>query len=229
MFAPTGLNAWARLSRWVALLLGPHRDHERVGRRLQDRQPGRQYEEGDQEDLVDEDLARGDEQQPADRRQPQPGEHAGLVAEPPVDHGRRDGEREVRAVVGELDQRRLEVRHVEDRAEHADEHVGEVGRRPPRGEAADQQDERDREAGIDQPGLGLRTRFRLHGRCCCLHRFPPSAAVDRPASPEPAARQTYREAQASRRPPGSAYFSSMRRSSEGSRRRSSRILLPSVL
>ena len=85
--------------------------------------------------------------------QPQAGEHAGLVAEPPVDQRRRDGQREVRPVVGELHQRRLEVRHREDVPEHAHQHVGEVRGRPPRGEAEDQQHERDREAGVYEARL----------------------------------------------------------------------------
>ena len=82
MFVPTGLNACAKLSRRVAVSSGPERKHVRVGGRLENRAPGGDREQSDQERLVGHDLAGRIERDRARRCEKHTGEKAGLVAEP---------------------------------------------------------------------------------------------------------------------------------------------------
>ena len=142
-----------------------------------------------------------------------------LVAEPPVDEGRGDREREVRAVVRGLEQCRPRVRDDEDVPEHPDHHVGEVGGRSPHGEAASRMNGTVRPR---QTNLALSCGRSSCGCVCATvspirdlpSRLTGSAALARVDAPAP---------------PRRTYFSSNRRRSEGSRSRSSRMMFPSVL
>ncbi|MGB7010499.1 MAG: hypothetical protein WBD97_08850, partial [Pseudolabrys sp.] len=80
-------------------------------------------------------------------------------------------------VVRGLEQCRPRVRDDEGVPEHPDHHVGEVGGRSLHGEADGEQNERDREASTDKPGLVLWTLvLRLRLRHGLSHPGPPLQA-----------------------------------------------------
>ena len=174
MFVPTGLNAWARFRRRVAVRLRAERHDVRVRGGLEDRAARRHREQGDEERLVGHDLARRVEQERAERRKREAGEDARLVAEALVDEGRRQREQEVGAEVRELHERRLERAHVEDALEARDHRRGQVLRDPPRGEARDQRDEQHQHALAEQrldSVLAPSPQRRIRGRWCSTPRL----------------------------------------------------------
>jgi hypothetical protein len=142
--------------------LRPHRDRERVGRGLQDRQAGREGEQRGEEIAVDHRLAGRVEHEGTDRGQAEPGQHPDFVRVTSIDEGGGQRQTKIRPIVAELHQRRLQGAHAEDFAEHLDQRIGHVGRHAPGGEAGHQQGERNNHFPIHE------WLFLLHLACPSL-------------------------------------------------------------
>ncbi len=131
-----------------------------IGGRLENRAPGGDREQSDQERLVGHDLARRIERDRAGRCEKHTGKKPGLIAEPLIDERCGDRQQEVRAEVRQLHERGLEGVHLEDALEARDHRRGEVGGDTPCGEATDKDYEQHPHPWIDQPSL-----CRGGGRC----------------------------------------------------------------
>ena len=156
MFVRTGLKAWAKLSRRVAVSSGPSESTTGSGH-LQNRASSGDREESDQERLVGHDLAGRIERDRAGRGEQHTGEKAGFVSESLVDQRRRDRQRKCAPKYANCtsDAWKVFMSKICLKPDHG---RGEVGGDAPCGEAADE-DHEQAHPRVDQ------THFSVGWRC----------------------------------------------------------------
>ena len=123
-------------------LLRPHREDVGVGAGLQKRQPAGQNEVGEQKGIVGAGHLRREEEQRAERVQPQSHQNPRLVGESADEHRRWKRHREIAAVEGDLHQRSVGHAHAEDLRKRLHHRIGDVVGEAPQGKTRSDQNKR---------------------------------------------------------------------------------------
>ena len=127
-----------------------HAHNVGVGRRLQDAAAAGHHVDGDEVEAVARDAGGGKEEHRAGGVEEQAEDDARLEAPATDEEGRGQGEAEVAAVEGKLDERGLRVAHGHDALEGGKQRVGHVVGKAPEEEHARDQREGDGVASVDR-------------------------------------------------------------------------------